>query len=141
MVSLEKHQNPAGNVNDLKGPNGEHDPWETHRVTLQDRIIAAWRRFRAISRLVGVVLGLPPSGQRRKRVAGPLTAAAGRKLPDSRQVMRVQGKRRSLIRRRRPLLSVLSHRGRRERQNRRQHTNPTDEAISHFRLLFKFQLV
>src|SRR5262249_1955597 len=90
VLPFEKHQNPSGNVDDLKGPNDEQNAWDTHRVAFQDRIVSTRRSFRAVSWLVRVILCPSPGRQWREVVARSLTTSTGCKLPHSGQIMSVE---------------------------------------------------
>ena len=117
MLTFEEHQNSSGNLDEFKWPDGEEETRDAHRITFQDGIVPARRGFRTVPGFVRVVSRLTPRSQRRKVVAGTLTAATRRKLPDSREVARIE-------------LRSLSHRQRREHQ-RRPDSNRANERILH----------
>src|SRR6266566_951361 len=115
VLSFKEHQDPSGNMDNLERPDDEKNPRDTYGRTFQDRIVATRGGSRTVSRLVGVVPGLTPWSKRRKIVSRALTAAAGCKLPDARQVV---GVKRSL-----PHLPHLPHQEGRKHQRRCQRCN------------------
>jgi hypothetical protein len=120
MLAFEKHQDPSWNVDCFERPNREKNAWKTNRVTFQYGIIAARRGPWAVARLAGVVFCLPPRRQRRKVVAGPLSATSRRQLPHSGEVLSVEAR-----------LRGQRNRAARERQSY-QHTDRATRKSSHF---------
>src|SRR5436309_3191449 len=135
-MPLEKLQQPALRLNELKWSGKKQDSWQTLRITVPNDVISRCGRNRpgSVSGLTGIELRLT-LGRHRRNVApwaGTHATVSRRPIPNSRQVMWVkwEGCGWSVVPRRSPSLTPLSDEGGRE--NQYQGNNQTHEANSHF---------